>query len=132
MNRRGVLLVRNVGEIQELTKSPRDSQELLLLQRCKQLIQCLPGVTILRCFGAQPYLLDALEQRLAGILPNNFAQHVTQQTHMRAQRSGIDRFDHDFSSGCISNRASVPRGKARRLQTVFNARQVGQDALPPT
>ncbi len=73
VSRRGVLLIRNVGEVQELTECPRNNQELLLLQRGQKLIQCLPRITILCFFGTEAYLFDSLEQRLARIIPDDFA-----------------------------------------------------------
>ena len=35
MDRRGVLLISDVGEVQELTERPRNNQKLLLLEGCE-------------------------------------------------------------------------------------------------
>ena len=129
LHRSRVLLISDIGQIKELTKCTRYNEEFALFKGGEQLIERLPGVTVLSLFGAQTNLLYPVEQRFACIVANNFAQYVAQQPHVGAQRGSIDHLDHGFSSDCERNRLSVPGRKPRRLQTIFNARQMGQNAL---
>ena len=109
-----VVLVGDIGEIQELAESPRHRYQLLAAQVQQQGLQLIarPGGALPRALGKAADLLDELQEFLSLGGGDGIAQHPAQQTDI-APQGGVIHF-HPAQPGVRSqpaDRAGRPPGR---------------------